>query len=57
MKSWSVRWAVHVASLREQRNVCRECIWKLGIREPLGKPVYLWDYNVGMDGAWKPGLE
>jgi hypothetical protein len=29
--------------------VCRELVWKLGIRRPLGKPMCSWDYSIGKE--------
>jgi len=43
-----MRWAGHVACLRERRGVNRVLVGKPEGRRPLGRPRRRWEYNIKM---------
>ena len=49
IKSRRMRYARHVAYMKEQRNVHRLLVGKLKGKRPLGRPRHRWEYNVKMD--------
>jgi hypothetical protein len=49
MKLRRMRWAVHVARMREKRNTCRLLVGKPEGRRPLGSPRCRWWDNIRMD--------
>jgi hypothetical protein len=44
-----MRWAGHVARMREKRNVCRLLVGKSEGKRPLGRPRRRWIDNIKMD--------
>jgi len=44
-----MRWAGHVASMGEERGVCRVLVGKPEGRSPLGRPRRRWVDNIRMD--------
>ena len=58
IKSRIMRWAGHVACMRERRDVCRVLVGKPDGKRPLGRPRRRWEDNIKMDfqevgcGAW-----
>ena len=48
-KSRRMRWAGHVARIREERGVYRVLVGKLEGRRPLGRPRRRWVDNIRMD--------
>jgi hypothetical protein len=58
IKSWRMRWAGHVARMREGRGVYRVLVGRPEGKRPLGRPRYRWEDNIklylremGIDGA------
>ena len=49
IKSRRMRWAGHVARMRERRGVCRVLVGKSDGRRPLGRPRHRWENNTKMD--------
>jgi hypothetical protein len=49
VKSRRMRWAGHVARMREKRNVYRLLVGKPEGKRPLGRPRRRWIYNIKMD--------
>jgi hypothetical protein len=49
IKPRRVRWAGHVARIREKRNACRILVRKPGRNRPLGRPRRRWVDNIKMD--------
>jgi len=49
IKSRRMRWAWHVARMREERGVYRVLVGKPEGRRPLGRPRRRWVYNIKMD--------
>jgi hypothetical protein len=49
IKSTRMRWAGHVASMGEMRNVHNILVGKPKEKRPLGKPRRRWEDNIGMD--------
>jgi hypothetical protein len=49
MKARRMRWAGHVARMREKRNAYRLLVGKLQGRRPLGRPRRRWLDNIRMD--------
>jgi hypothetical protein len=49
MKSRRVRWAGHVAQMREKRNAYRILVGKPEGMRPLGRPRRRWADNIKMD--------
>ena len=54
VKSRRMRWAGHVACMREGRGVHRVLVGKPGGRRPLGRPKCRWEDNIRMD-LWEVG--
>jgi hypothetical protein len=53
-----MRWAVHVASMGEGRDVYRDLVGRPEGKRPLGRPRHTWEGNIktdlremGIDGA------
>jgi hypothetical protein len=46
IKSRRMRWAAHVARMREKRNACRLLVGKARGKEPLGRPRRRWVDNI-----------
>jgi hypothetical protein len=46
LKSRRMRWARHVARMREKRNVCRLLVGKPEGKRPLGRPRRKWIDNI-----------
>jgi hypothetical protein len=44
-----MRWAVHVAFIRERRGVYRVLVGKPEGKRPLGKSMHRWQDNIKMD--------
>jgi hypothetical protein len=44
-----MRWAGHVARIREKRNACRIMVRKKEGKRPLGRPRRRWVDNIKMD--------
>jgi hypothetical protein len=44
-----MRWAGHVAHLRERRGIYKFLVWKDQEKRPLEKPRHSWEDNVKMD--------
>jgi hypothetical protein len=60
IKSSRMRWAGHVARLREGRNVYRVLVGKLEGKRPLGRPRRKWEdeINMGLRGiGWGCGVD
>jgi hypothetical protein len=58
IKSRRIRWAGHVAHMREGRGVYKVMTGKLEWKRPMGRPRRRWEYNrkmdrreIGIDGA------
>ena len=49
VKSRRMRWAVHVARMREGRGVHRVMVGKPEGKRPLGRPRRIWEDNIKMD--------
>jgi hypothetical protein len=49
IKSRWMRWAGHVARMREKRNAYRLLVGKVEGRRPLGRPRRRWVVNIKMD--------
>jgi hypothetical protein len=49
IKSRRMRWAVHVARMRQKRNVYRLLVGKPVGRRPLGRPRRTWIDNIKME--------
>jgi hypothetical protein len=49
VKSRRMRWAGHVACMREERGVHRVLVWKPEGQWPLGRPRRRWEDNIKMD--------
>jgi hypothetical protein len=49
MKSRRMRWAGHVARMREKGNLCRILVGNLEGKRPLGGPRHRWVDNIKMD--------
>jgi hypothetical protein len=49
IKSRRMRWAGHVARVREESGVCRVLVWRLEGKRPLGRPRRKWEDNIKMD--------
>jgi hypothetical protein len=49
IKSWRMRWASHVARMREKRNAYRLLVGKTEGKRPLGRPRRRWVDNIRMD--------
>jgi hypothetical protein len=49
IKSRRMRWARHVARMREKRGVYRILVGRSEGRRPLGRPRRRWDDNIKMD--------
>jgi len=49
IKSRRMRWAPHVALMREGRGVYRVLVGKPEGKRPLGRPSSRWEYNTNMD--------
>jgi len=54
IKSRRMRWAGHVARMREGRGVYRVLVGKPEGRRPLGRPRHRWEDNIRMD-LWEMG--
>jgi hypothetical protein len=49
IKSRRIRWAGHLARMREKRNACRILVGKQEGKTPLGRPRRRWVDNVKID--------
>ena len=49
IKSRRIRWAEHIARMRETRGVYRVLVGKLDGMRPLGRPRCRWEDNIKMD--------
>jgi hypothetical protein len=49
IKSRRMRWAGHVASMGEERNVYRVLMGKPEGKRPLGRPRHRWEDGIRMD--------
>jgi hypothetical protein len=49
IKSRKMRWAGHVARMREVRGVYRILVWRPQGKRPLGRPRRWWEDNIKMD--------
>jgi hypothetical protein len=49
IKSWRMRWAGHIAQMREKRNAHRILVGKPEGKRPLGRPRCKWEDNIRMD--------
>jgi len=49
VKSRRMRWAGHVACMREDRGVHRVLVGKPEGKRPLGRPRHRWEDNIKMD--------
>jgi hypothetical protein len=49
IKSRSMRWAGHVARMREGRSVYRVLVGRTERKRPLGRPRRRWEDNIKMD--------
>ena len=49
IKSRRMRWAGHVARMKERRDLCRVLVGKPEGKRPLGRPRCRWDDNNKMD--------
>jgi transcription termination factor 2 len=49
IKSRRMRWAGHVARMREGRGVYRVLVGRSEGKRPLGRPRRRWKYNIKMD--------
>jgi len=49
IKSRRMRWARHVARMRERRGVCRVLVGKSEGKRPLGRPRRSWEDNIKID--------
>ena len=49
IKSRRMRWAGHVARMKERRDLCRVLVAKPEGKRPLGRPRRRWDDNNKMD--------
>jgi hypothetical protein len=60
IKSWTMRWAGHVARRGETRNAYRILVGKPEGKRPLGRPRHRWVDNIKMDLTeigWDGGLD
>jgi len=57
VKSRRMRWAGHVARMREGRGVCRVLVGKLEGKRPLERPRRRWEDNIKMDFREVEGVE
>ena len=48
IKSRRIRWAGHVAYIRDRRSVCRVLVGKHEVKRPLGSPSLRWEDNIKM---------
>jgi hypothetical protein len=48
----TLRWAGHVACMREKRNAYRILVGKLEGKRPLGRPRHRWEDNITRS-SWK----
>jgi len=46
IKSRRMRWAAHVAHMRERRGACRVFVGKPEGKKPLGRPRHRWEDNI-----------
>ena len=44
-----IRWAGHVARMRDRRGACRVFVGRLEGKKPLGRPMLRWEDNICMD--------
>jgi hypothetical protein len=49
IKSRRMRWAGHVARIKEGRGDCRDLVGRPEGKRPLGKPRCMWEDNIKMD--------
>jgi hypothetical protein len=49
IKSGRMRWAGHVACMRESRGACRVLVGKHEGKRPLGRPRHRWDDDIKMN--------
>jgi hypothetical protein len=49
MKPKKIKWARHVARIREKRYVCRVLVGKPEGKRPHGTPMHRWADNIKMD--------
>jgi hypothetical protein len=49
IKSWMMRWAGHVARMREKRNANSILVRKPEGKRPVGRPRCRWEDNIKMD--------
>jgi hypothetical protein len=49
IKSRSMRWAGHVACMREGRGVYRVLVGRPKGKRPLGRPMHRWEDNIKLD--------
>jgi len=49
IKSKIIRWAEHVARMRERRVIYRVLVGKPEEKRPLGRPRRKWEDNIRMD--------
>ena len=49
IKSRRMKWAAHVARMRERRGVCRVLVGKPEGKRPLGRLRLRWEDNINMD--------
>jgi hypothetical protein len=49
IKSWRMRWAGHVAHMRERRGVYRVFVGSPEGKRPLGRPRLWWEDNIKID--------
>jgi hypothetical protein len=60
IKSIRVRWARHVARMRERRGAYRVFVGEVRGKGPLGRPRLRWEGNITMDVqevGWVQGLD
>ena len=59
IKSRRMRWAGHVAHIRERRGVYRVLVGKFEAKRPLGRPRRKWEDNIKMDlhEVWCGGMD
>jgi hypothetical protein len=51
-----MRWARHVARIREKRNAYMNLVGRPEGNRPLGSPIYRWEDNIKMDLREKGGV-
>jgi hypothetical protein len=49
IKSRRMRWAGHVAQIREERGMYRVLVVKPEVKRPLGRPRHRWEDNIKVD--------